>query len=125
MYKWYQVLIQNLDVNVDGNLNKDLDENLPWLTQKTEDPKSNKGNITFSPHTVNVIELNCKVIKKVATPLPISTLTPPFQVYPPLSSKKFRTPPPNDSILGRSYPSSPLIIRTGGSNYDFIVQALT
>ena len=68
MYKWYQVLLQNLDVNVDGNLNKDLDESLPWLTQKTEDPKSNKGNITFSPHTVNVIELNCKVIKKVATP---------------------------------------------------------
>ena len=43
---------------------KDLDENLPWLTQKTEDPKSNKGNLTFT-HTVNVIELNCKVINKV------------------------------------------------------------
>ena len=76
MYKWYQVLLQNLDVNVDGNLNKDLDESLPWLTQKTEDPKSNKGNITFSPHTVNVIELNCKVIKKVAT------LPPPFLQQP-------------------------------------------
>ena len=35
---------------------------------KTEDPKSNKGNLTFPPYTVNVIELNCKVIKKVATP---------------------------------------------------------
>ena len=39
----------------------DLDENLPWLTQKSEDPTSNKGNLTFPPHTVNVIELNCKV----------------------------------------------------------------
>ena len=55
---------------MDGNLNKDLDENLPWLTQKTEDLKSNKGNLTSPPHTVNVIELNCKVINKVATPLP-------------------------------------------------------
>ena len=31
MYKWYQVLVQDLDENVD--------ENLAWLTQKTEDPK--------------------------------------------------------------------------------------
>ena len=31
MHKWYQVLVQDLDVNVD--------ENLVWLTQKTEDPK--------------------------------------------------------------------------------------
>ena len=23
-----------------------MDENLEWLTQKTEDPKSNKGNLT-------------------------------------------------------------------------------
>ena len=36
---------------------EDLDENLAWLTQNTEDPKSNKGNLTFPPHTVNVIEL--------------------------------------------------------------------
>ena len=34
-----------------------MDENLEWLTQNTEDPKSSKGNITFSTHTVNVIEL--------------------------------------------------------------------
>ena len=26
-----------------------MDENLEWLTQKTEDPKSNKGNLTFPP----------------------------------------------------------------------------
>ena len=34
-----------------------MDENLEWLTQKTEDPKSNKGNLTFSPQTVIMIEL--------------------------------------------------------------------
>ena len=37
--------------------NKHMDENLEWLTQNTEDPKSNKGNLTFQTHTVNVIEL--------------------------------------------------------------------
>ena len=36
--------------------NKDLDENLAWLTQKTEDPKNNRGNLSFRTHTVNVIE---------------------------------------------------------------------
>ena len=34
-----------------------MDENLEWQTQNTEDPKSSKGNLTFSVHTVNVIEL--------------------------------------------------------------------
>ena len=29
--------------------NKDLDENLAWQTQKTDDPKINIGNLTF-PH---------------------------------------------------------------------------
>ena len=56
-----------------------MDENLEWLTQNTKDPKSTKGNLTFSTHTVNVI--NCKVIKKWQRP--ISTSIPPFQVYPP------------------------------------------
>ena len=37
--------------------NKDLDENIARLTQKTEDPKSNKGKLTPPQHTVNVIEL--------------------------------------------------------------------
>ena len=50
---------KDLDENVDGNLDKDLDQNLLWLTQKTEDPKSNKRNLTYSPYTVNVIEWNC------------------------------------------------------------------
>ena len=29
----------------------DLDENLAWLTQKTEEPKCNKGNFTPSQHS--------------------------------------------------------------------------
>ena len=96
---------------MDGNLNEDLDENHPWLTQKTEDPTSNKGNLTF-PHTqyINVIELNCKVIKKVAIPSPpISTSTPPplFQVYPPFLGKNFVPPLPRDSIFRRSYTTLP------------------
>ena len=37
--------------------NKNLDQNLAWLTQKTEEPKSNKVNLTFPSHTVNMIEL--------------------------------------------------------------------
>ena len=42
---------------------KDLDENLAWLTQKTEEPKCNKGNFTFPQHTQEM-QLNSKVIKK-------------------------------------------------------------
>ena len=34
-----------------------MDENLEWVTQNTQDLKSNKGNLTFPTHTVNVIEL--------------------------------------------------------------------
>ena len=84
---------------MDGNLNKDLDENLAWLTHKTEDPKSNKGNLTFPPLTVNVVELNCKVIKKVATPPPLPPPTPHFYINPPFSglsllAKNFAPPPP-------------------------------
>ena len=37
--------------------NKGMDENLKQLTQNTEDPESNKGNLTFPTHTENVIEL--------------------------------------------------------------------
>ena len=36
---------------------KNLAEDLAWLTQKTDEPKSNKGNFTFPTYTVNVIEL--------------------------------------------------------------------
>ena len=34
-----------------------MDENLEWLTQNTEDPKGNRGNLTFPKQKVNVIEL--------------------------------------------------------------------
>ena len=39
-----------------------MDENLEWLTQNTEDLKSNKGNLYFlhthtHTHTVNVIDV--------------------------------------------------------------------
>ena len=88
-----------MDEYADENL-KDLDENLAWLTQKTEDPKGIKG-VLLSPlsHTVNVTELNCKIIKKVAIP--------PFlhQTPPPLSSKKFRTLPQVTQFL--ESPTSP------------------
>ena len=66
---------------------KTWDENLAWLTQKTEDPKRNKGE----------------------------NLIPPPQVYTPFLAKYFVPPPPNDSIFGRSYPlptpSLPPLIR--------------
>ena len=62
--------------------NKDMDENLDWLTQNTEDPESNKGNVTFPTHTV----------KKVATPLFYINPppTPPLQVYPSFLAKNFQ-----------------------------------
>ena len=82
MYKWYQVLVQDLDDKLNENLDKDLDENLAWLTQKTEDLKSNKGNLTFPPHTINVIELNCKVLNNPPT----------FSDSSPLSSKSILRP---------------------------------
>ena len=31
--------------------NKNLGQNLAWLTQKTEEPKSNKGKLTFPSHS--------------------------------------------------------------------------
>ena len=33
--------------------NKNLDQNFAWPTQKTEDPESNKRNLTF-PHTQKI-----------------------------------------------------------------------
>ena len=76
-----------------------MDENLEWLTQNTEDPKSNKRNLTFPTHTVNVIELQSN--KKVATTPFLHQL--PLLRFIPLSSKIFCNPP-SDSIFGRSYP---------------------
>ena len=56
----------------------------------------------------HAIELNCKIVKKVATP-------PLFSGLSPISSKKI-SHPPSDSIFGSPTPS-PLLIRKGGSNY--------
>ena len=97
---------------------KELDENLTWLTRKTEDPRSNKGNLTFPSHTVNVIELQSN--KKWQTP--ISTSTPPFQAYSPFLVKNFI--PPSDSIFGRSEPCPPLIRAGGGSNYEIYFEGI-
>ena len=41
----------------DTRYNKELDDNLEWLTQKTKVSKSNKENLTFPTNTENVIEL--------------------------------------------------------------------
>ena len=73
MYKWYQVLVQDLGENVDEN-----------LAQLSKDWRS---------ANVNAIELNCKVVKKVTTQISTST-PPPFSALSPLSSKTFCTPPP-------------------------------
>ena len=55
-----------------------MDENLEWLTQNTEDLKSNEGNLIPPPPQ---------------TPPPrISTSTPPFQVYLPFLAKIFAPP---------------------------------
>ena len=59
-----------------------MDENLAWLTQKTEEPKCNKGN-SLPPHTY----------KKVTTLLHLYINSPLFRVIP-LSSKTFVTLPP-------------------------------
>ena len=68
------------------DLHENMDENLAWLTQKTK------------IQNANAIELNCTVVKKVATPPPppppplISTSAPPLLGLSPLSSKKFCPP---------------------------------
>ena len=77
-------LVQDLDDNLNENRDKDLDKNLAWLTQKTEDPKGNKGNLTFPPHTVNMTELNCKVLNNSPPPF--------LQIYSPSLAKEFVPP---------------------------------
>ena len=69
-----------------------MDQNLAWLTQKTEHPKSNNENLTFPTHTVNMIQLWSN--KKVAIPPHFYINSPPLQVYPPFLAKHFVPPPP-------------------------------
>ena len=118
MYKWYQVLVQDLDENIDENL-KDLDENHVWVSQITEDPKGIEGTLLPpSTHTVNVIELHCKVIKKWQPP--ISTSTPSLSGLSPLSNKTFCTPPPkwlNFWKVISPLPPLPPSFKRGCSNY--------
>ena len=64
-----------------------MNENLAWLTQKTEGKKVIK---TLLFPLTEYMWLNCKAIKK-RQPL-ISTSTPPFQVYPSFLSKNFEPP---------------------------------
>ena len=69
------------------------------------------------------MQLNCKAIKKVATPHPptaISTSIPLFQSYPPFLANFLvpPPPPPNDSIFGSPYLPPPFNKGEGGSDYE-------
>ena len=83
-----------------------MDESLEWLTQNTEDPKSNKRNLTFPTRTHSKCDWTVKYWKSGKPPPPFLLFLhqpPPFQVYPPFLAKIFISPP-SDSIFGRSYP---------------------
>ena len=71
-----------------------MDENLEWLTQNTEDQKS-----------------NCKVIKKWQRPPFLHQPPPLLQVYPPFLAKKSVPPLVTQFLEG---PSPPLIRGGGG-----------
>ena len=77
---------------------QDLDENLAWITQKNEEPKSNKGNFIFPINRANVMELESN--KKVATPSHFY-INPPFQSYSTVLEKNFI--PPSNSIFVTSF----------------------
>ena len=85
-----------------------MDQNLAWLTQKTEEPKSNKGNLTFPSHTVNMIELQSN---KKWQPFPWFLHQRHFIGLSPLSSKKFST---LSKVTQFSEGPTPCLIRGGG-----------
>ena len=93
-----------------------MDKNLAWLTQKIEQSKSNKGNLTFPSHTVNIIELQGN--KKVTTPAFPHHPPPPLQVYPPFLTKNF-VPPSKWLNFGKVL-SPPFISGEGGVQLWFI-----
>ena len=68
-----------------------MDQSLAWLTQKTEEPKSNKGKPTFPSHSKYDLTVNPVSIPPFLHQLPPTGLSP-------LCSKKFCThlvaPPP-------------------------------
>ena len=75
------------------------------------------ANSRLKIENVNMIELNCKVVKKVATPH--FYINPHFQVYPPLLANNF-VPQVTQFQEGPTppLPHPPPLIREGGSNYD-------
>ena len=84
--------------------------------QNTEDPKSNKGNLTFPKHTVNVIELWSN--NESGNPLPHFYISSPY--YPPFLAKILYPPPPSDWNFGRS--QLPPLIRGGGFQIWIVTQ---
>ena len=87
-----------------------MDQNLAWLTQKTEEPKSNKVKLTFPSHTVNMTELQSN---KVATPH--FYINPPhtYTGLSPFLAKKFCIPPPRVTQFSES-PTPPFNKEGGG-----------
>ena len=59
--------------------------------------------------------LNCKVTKKLQPP--ISTSTPPFQVYPPFLAKNFVPPPQVTQFLESPTPPPPFNKGGGGEGF--------
>ena len=93
MYKWSQVLVQDLDENVDENFKWEscMANSKGWRSERY------KGNLTPPPtHTQSKCDWTLLWSnKKVATP-PFLHQPPPllFQVYPPFLPKNFVPPPP-------------------------------
>ena len=83
-----------------------MDENLAWLTQKTEESKCNKASFTSSCTYTQQLQWNCKGIKKVTTPPFLHQPSLPFLGLSPLSSKIFGTSQVTQ-FLDRPTPSTP------------------
>ena len=81
---------------------------------------SNKGNLTFPRHTVNVIELNCKVIKKWQPLISTSTSSPIFRFLPPFLAKKLCTPPPQVTQFLEGPTLTPSFNRGGGQRSNYV-----
>ena len=72
--------------------------------------KDEEGWKDWRSENVNVIELNCKVVKKVATPH--FYINPPFQVYSPFLAKNFVPLPQVTQFL--EVPTPPPFNKEGG-----------
>ena len=105
MYKWYQVFVQMI---------LGFSTKLGWGRGWKSCMANSKD---WRSENVNAIELNCKVVKKVAT-------APPFLHQPPLSrfitpflAKKFVPLQVTKFLEGPTPPPAPLIRGRGSSNY--------